>query len=230
VADDDEVAREELAKVKAEVEETAAKITHTFHLAIGRAITIWSRMEGSLVHIAAWILDSRVNKVGLVFYSINNFHTWLSIIDELFAIDPNYIPLRTKWTKIQSRLIKLNDVRVRLAHHALEKGADLSQITEENYAEIVDDNFDPFPSLRPNRLDTRAKWKKKSVDLEELTTFKEQLLDTIEEMGELMKLMGPIHLGPKRKLLAKIKALQEKAGEIVPSPRPALPTEDPRST
>src|SRR6202051_401240 len=116
--DEEEQIRKELAEFKVDIGRTAAEMTAKTYEAIGRWITDWSRLEGALVHTASWLLASGRKKVGLILYSINNFHTWLSIIDELFAMDPCFSPLRSDWIKIAERLRKLNDVRVRLAHHA----------------------------------------------------------------------------------------------------------------
>ncbi|WP_271612858.1 hypothetical protein [Bradyrhizobium sp. CCBAU 21362] len=212
--------RKELEEFKADIGQTAAEMTAAMHRAIGKSITDWSRMEGSLVHIASCLLDSKTNKVGLVLYSINNFHTWLSIIEELFVMDSNFSPLRSDWNEIAGRLRKLNDVRVRLAHHALEPGRALEileSITVENISlETFEDDFDSanvFPSLKPHKNDTRMKWKKKAVSLDEIVTFQEQLIDVIEMMTALLIRMKPIHLGPKQRLVAKIKELQQKAAQ-----------------
>jgi hypothetical protein len=216
---------EELEEFKADIDRTAVEITAKMYQAIGRSITDWSRMEGSLVHIASWLLDSGSKKVGLVLYSFNNFHTWLSIIDELFAIDPNFSSLRSDWIKIAERLRKLNDVRVRLAHHALEPGSafeNLENVTLENInPETFENDFDAaniFPSLKPHKNDTRIKWKKKAISLDEIATFHEQLSEVITAMTTLMKEMAPIYLGPKRKLLAKIKELQKKVAQQQQAP------------
>jgi hypothetical protein len=223
--DEEEQVRKELEEFKADIDRTAVEITTRMYEAIGRSITDWSRMEGTLVHIASWLLDSKTKKVGLVLYSINNFHTWLSIIDELFAIDPNFSPLRSDWIKIAERLRKLNDVRVRLAHHALEPGSaleNLENVTLENInLETFEDDFDPakvFPSLKPHENDTRMKWKKKASSLDEITTFKEQLVEVIETLTGLMIRMKPIYLGPKQKLVAKIKELEQKIAQQQQAP------------
>jgi hypothetical protein len=211
--DEEEQARKQLEEFKAEIDLTTAKITEKTYESIGRSITDWSQMEGSLVHIASWLLDSRSQKVGLVLYSINNFHTWLSIIDELFAMDPNFSPLRSDWIKIAERLRKLNDVRVRLAHHALEPGKDPLELLEDD-----SDPTETFPSLKPNKADTRMKWKKNAIGLEEIATFRDLLIEVIEEMTTLMSRMGPIYLGPKRKLVAKVKELQQKVAQQEQTP------------
>ena len=205
--DEEEQARKELEEIKAQFDLTTDKVTKATYAAIGRGITTWSKMEGFLVHIASWLLDARAPKVGVILYSINNFHAWLSIIDELFAMDPNFGQLRPDWIKIKERLTKLNDVRVRLAHHALEKGKDPLELDDDS------DPMEAFPSLKPNAIDTRVKWKKKAISLDEIATFQEQLLEVVEKIGELMVRMEPIHMGPKRRLVAKIKELQQKAAQ-----------------
>lgn len=223
--EEEEQIRKELEEFKVDIGRAAAEMTAKTYETIGRSITDWSQMEGFLVHIVSWLLDSETKKVGLVLYSINNFHTWLSIIDELFAMDPNFSPLRSDWTKIAGRLRKLNDVRVRLAHHALEKGSaleNLENVTLENIdLETFENDFDVtkvFPSLKPHATDTRVKWKKAAISLDEIVSFQEQLIDVIEKMTALMSEMGPIHLGPKRRLVAKIKELQQKVAQKQQAP------------
>jgi hypothetical protein len=218
--EEEEQVRKELEEFKEDVGRTAAEMAAHTYEAIGRSITDWSKMEGFLVHIASCLLDSGPKKVGLVLYSINNFHTWLSIIDELFAMDPNFSPLRSDWTKIAGRLRKLNDVKVRLAHHALEPGRalkNLENITLESIdLETFKDDFIPaevFPSLKPHRNDTRVKWKKPAISLDEIVSFQEELIDAIETMTALMGRMSPIYLGPKQRLVAKIKELQQKVAQ-----------------
>ena len=223
--DEEEQMRKELEEFKVDIGRTAAEMTAKTYQAIGRSITDWSQMEGFLVHIVSWLLDSETKKVGLVLYSINNFHTWLSIIDELFAMDPNFSPLRSDWTKIAGRLRKLNDVRVRLAHHALEPGSaleNLENVTLENInLETFENDFDAakvFPTLKPHENDTRGKWKKAAISLDEIVSFQEELIDVIETMTALMSQMSPIYLGPKQKLVAKIKKLQQKVAQQEQAP------------
>ena len=75
-------------------------------------------MENSLIAIAALLLRTyEGKKVGTILYSIANFHTWLSIIGDLFTQEPLYTALKPRWNKISERLRELNDTRVRLAHH-----------------------------------------------------------------------------------------------------------------
>ena len=204
---------EEEEQALREIEEATARINSTIHgvtkntyRAIGSAITIWSRMGGYLVHIASWLLDAKSHKVGLVFYSINNFHTWLSIIDELFAIDPAFSPVKSDWNEIANKLKGLNDIRVRLAHHALEQGKDPIDVADNEL-----DLLEAFPTLRPNKVDVRAKWKKKAIGLKEIITFQEEVLAAVEKLTNLMHRMDPIYMGPKRRLVANIKELQRRA-------------------
>jgi len=63
---DKTTARKELEELKTQFDQMADALTETFYAAIGRGITQWSTVEGSLVRIATWLLDSEYNKVGLV--------------------------------------------------------------------------------------------------------------------------------------------------------------------
>jgi hypothetical protein len=89
----------------------------TIYATVGQGISNWARMEGRIIHLAADLLDCNVEKAGVVFYSITNFHSWLGIIDELLALDKCLASAKRDWNQIATRLRKLNDVRVRLAHH-----------------------------------------------------------------------------------------------------------------
>jgi hypothetical protein len=129
-----------------EFEEIKKQAERDFYYAIGRSITSWSLTEGRLVYIAAMLLDSTTEKAGLVLYSITNFYNWLSIIDELFAIDPKYQPLRSDWNAIAEQLKKLNEVRVRLAHHAVERGKGIEILVSDG------DEMEIFPSLKPKKV------------------------------------------------------------------------------
>jgi hypothetical protein len=71
-----------------EFEELQSQFEETYYSSVGKGISAWSRNEGLLVAVGALLLDTTFEKAGLVFYSVINFHTWLTIIDELFDIDP----------------------------------------------------------------------------------------------------------------------------------------------
>src|SRR4051794_25143613 len=122
VAGEGNMSEEPTEEDRAEFDRLAREMMNDTDKLIGKGITAWSKGEGLLVDIAAMLLKTEREKAGLVLYSINNFHTWLSIIEELFALDLRYTPLRPDWIKISKRLKKCNDVRVSLAHHALGPG------------------------------------------------------------------------------------------------------------
>jgi hypothetical protein len=111
-----------------------------FYSAVGQGISNWARMETRLIHIAAHLLDSDNKKTGVVFYSIANFNTWLSVIEDLLSLDKHLASIRRDWTKLAARLRGLNDIRVRLAHHTAWHG---------DYGREI--------SLRPAREDQRPK-------------------------------------------------------------------------
>jgi len=201
-----------------EFEELKSGMAEDYYAAIGKAISSWSDTEGSLVIVAAMLLDTTQEKAGLIFYSINNFHSWLSIIDELFAIEPRYRSLRSDWTPIAERLKKLNDTRVRLAHHALDSGKGIEALMAGEDLEVT------FPSLRPNQYDTRTKTKKQTpLQFEQVATFIEELASVTVRLAGLIERAAPIYLEPKRRLVAKVQDLQRKAGEKVTEPKHPRP-------
>ena len=112
-----------------------------FYATVGQGISNWARMEGQIVHLAADLLDCNVEKAGVVLYSITNFHIWLGIIDELLALDKCLASAKRNWNQISTGLRKLNDVRVRLAHHT-------TWYTDHSQGAIA---------LRPAREDRRKK-------------------------------------------------------------------------
>jgi len=119
-----------------------------YWMAVGFGISEWSEMEGRLVGIAAILLDTTEEKAGLVLYSIINFHAWLSIIDELFKMDPKFRTAphkkhRRKWGRIHESLRSLHDTRTRLAHHS-----------------ISGPNAELDVELAPSPFDTRTKTKR----------------------------------------------------------------------
>src|ERR1700742_819654 len=87
---------------------------------VGLAISAWAKMEEMLVVIVAMLLRVPAEKAGLMMYSILNFNSWIEIINVLFEIDRQLIPLRSKWTKIAERIRRIKDQRDQLAHHPIE--------------------------------------------------------------------------------------------------------------
>jgi hypothetical protein len=168
-------------------------------------------MEGLLVGIAGMLLDTKREKTGLVLYSINNFPTWLTIIEELFDIDPRYSHLRPDWIKIKNRLLKLNGIRVSLAHHALVPGKGI-----EHLMEVEDDFSALFPTLQPNRFDTRSKWKKHTpVGVDELMTFATELGEAREKISKLIDQMTPIYLERSEWFSDNIKRINRELRKMV---------------
>lgn len=114
------------------------------YVAVGTALTSWATMEQAIVFIAAHLLRTEPEKAGLVLYSIINFSVWISLIDELFAVDTIFAPLKPKWNKLADRLRQLKDDRDTIAHHAAHKPDLNASAFEET-------------SLRPSELDIRRK-------------------------------------------------------------------------
>lgn len=125
-------------------------------------------METRLVRIAAVLLDTSAAKAGLVLYSINNFPTWLAIIEDLFLADPTLAEERSVWTKMTSKLRELNDIRVRLAHH-------------------TSDRTDVGALLSPSHLDTRTKTKKHDpLSADQVMDFSDDVLRIRTRLDHLL--------------------------------------------
>jgi hypothetical protein len=73
---------------------------------IGLALTTWARMEEALVRIVQILLSAPGPKVGLIMYSIINFNAWLTIIDELYALEPRLAAFKPRWNKVARRIRK----------------------------------------------------------------------------------------------------------------------------
>ena len=143
-------------------------------------------------------------------YSINNFHSWLSIIDELFAIDPRYTPLRSDWLKISKRLMRCNDTRVALAHHALVPGKGIEHFKEND----IGDLSAVFPTLRPNRLDSRSRSKKRvPLGADELSTFADDLNVAIDKLSDLFDQVVPISSERHKRHSDRLRQINEKLRE-----------------
>jgi hypothetical protein len=114
------------------------------YLVVGTALTSWATMEESMVIIFSMLLRTDAEKAGLILYSIVNFSVWINIIDELFAIDDLYFPLKPRWNKLVERFRPLKDDRDRIAHHAVRpKREGASKFAET--------------TLRPSGFDIRRK-------------------------------------------------------------------------
>ncbi|MCV0385863.1 MAG: hypothetical protein K5821_05450 [Nitrobacter sp.] len=107
---------------------------------VGHAISLWSNMETTIVSIFAILLRTEAGKAGLVMFSINNINTWLEIVTELFARDKLFSDFSKAWNKKAERLKRMNNGRVRLAHHS-----------------SLDLKGKMPAALRPSHLDTRSR-------------------------------------------------------------------------
>jgi len=90
-----------------------------FYATVGQGISNWTRMEGRIVHLGAELLDSDIQRAGVVFYSITNFNVWLGIIADLLSLNKRLSLAKKEWNGMSNRLRELNDTRVRLAHHTI---------------------------------------------------------------------------------------------------------------
>lgn len=127
----------------------AKHYTNTYEL-IGRGISAWAVMELRLVQITAGLLGTNERKAGLVLYSINNFYSWLSIIDGLFD-EAEAHASKLRWYGLTSTLKRLNDIRVRLAHQA---------VYVDIYESVEGDTIAVPGGLKPSPFDSRPKQKK----------------------------------------------------------------------
>lgn len=177
--------------------------------AVGQAISFWASMEGKVVQIAAMLVGTTDRKAGLLFYSIMNFFSWLTIIDELFAIEPNFNSLKEEWGAISNKLRGMNDIRVRLAHH-----------TVWDYPEFDD------AALRPGRHDARAK-SQKHVPLThaEIAKFAASIIDMEDRLFKLWEKMFQIANLPPSPLRGTFFAPEDGPPNPTDSPQQPTPTE-----
>ena len=153
-------------------------LRYDFYSSVGQAISTWASMETHLVSIASHLLDTSEEKTGLMLYSIQNFHAWLNIIDELFSMEPKFEKHRDEWTKISANLRTWNDTRLRLAHNT------------------VWSSTDPTPMLRPGIFDSRSKSRKhKPLENAEIAAFIGLMVDVVGKVGNLALAMRAIRHG-----------------------------------
>ena len=147
------------------------------YLVVGSALTAWATMEEVMVLILALLLRVPDEKAGLILYSTINFNVWISIIDELFAIDELHASLKPRWNKIAERLRRLKDGRDRIAHHAVRGKESVS----------------PFAgtTLRPARMDVRQKsLKYKPLANDDIMEFSSQVSNVGKDLNALAKKMA----------------------------------------
>lgn len=160
----------------------AKRYTNTYEL-IGRGISTWAVMEIRLVQIASKLLGTDERKAGLVLYSINNFYSWISIIDGLFDEDGKFPTPKAKWSKLTSDLKRLNDIRVRLAHQAVY--VDLLESVEGDIVAIPG-------GLKPSPFDTRPKQMKLShLSDKEIEVFNKDVADVEAKLTMIVSELKP---------------------------------------
>jgi hypothetical protein len=156
-------------------EQRAFEAKRPLYTAVGQAISAWAGMESSLVVVAGILMETPLHKVGLILYSNQNFYGWLNIIDGLFEIEPKYSKQMSMWGKISNDLRKMNDTRVRLAHHT-------------SHHKHSSENADP--SLMPGRFDVRSKTRKLGpLSADEIVDFTEKVSEVIDKIADLLKAM-----------------------------------------
>jgi hypothetical protein len=146
---------------------------------VGLALSQWAGMEDLLVGIASLLLRTHEGtKVGIMLYSIN-FNTWLRIIGDLFSQEPRYITLKSRWNKISERLQRLNDTRVRLAHHTIYVGDKATTFAGDT-------------SLKPAQFDIRPKSQKhrfEPLDHDQISKFIDSVNKVVEDLIALLNAM-----------------------------------------
>jgi len=172
--------REERARYKQELEASAAEIKQLLqklgdeavYQTIGHALTAWAHMEAGLVVIFGMLLRTESERAGLILYSIINFSSWLSLIDEFFTVDPLYAPLKPRWNKLNERLRELKDTRDRLAHQSADRE------TEDALGR----------TLRPSPMDLRQKsLKYKPMSARDITVFSEKVISLNEDLSNFIE-------------------------------------------
>jgi hypothetical protein len=165
-------------------EEKKAKedASDSFFEMVGRSISAWTSTEGGLVALTGLLLGVNFQKAGLILYSIPSFYTWLSIIDDLFALEEKrFGTFKPEWGQIAERLKKLNEIRVRLAHHTSPR----------------EEEIEGFPVLRPHRYDMRSRSKKYApLSFEEILDFFESAGAIMDRIIALLEEMVPTAIPP----------------------------------
>lgn len=141
-----------------------------FYSSVGQGISLWASMEGCIVELAARLLNTTTEKTGLIFYSIANFYSWISIIDQLFELEPKYADYRRRWTVTTAALRTLNDTRVRLAHHT-----------------TYDVDPESWIALRPGRHDSRTKSRRHApLTTMQITKFSQSVVVVERELRDIL--------------------------------------------
>lgn len=152
--------------------------------AIGFAISDWSSIEDRLVILVSLLLRTTHVKAGIIMYSITSFHTWITLIDELFDHDDLSKPKKREWIKFQSRLREAKDTRDRIAHNP---------VTAEASPEVEGERV---WLLRPTILDYRSKTlKQRPLDHNSVNTYSQGLTALRKEIDSFVREMAVLIQG-----------------------------------
>lgn len=128
----------------------------------------------------------------------HNFFAWLTIVDELYTLEPMYKDHRSEWGHCSDTLRSLNDTRVRLAHHT-----------------VWDHPSENATGLRPGRLDVRTKSRKHGPLTDaEIMEFTGKVLDIGDRLGKLLEAMRSTKHAVQQTFLEKYSLL--KLGQTIP--------------
>lgn len=145
-------------------------------LVVGQALSGWARMEEGLVLVLALLLRTNTQKSGIILYSTINFNAWLSIIDELFVLDPALISFKPRWNKISERIRRIKDLRDSLAHHSFRKPLSESSTSV---------------TLRPSKYDLRQKSVRLNpLNHENISDFSDKVITISEDLIVLIESMA----------------------------------------
>lgn len=166
------------------IDDTSWRRHEALYSSVGQAISMWASMEGEIIEIAALLIGTPERKAGLIFYSIMNFYAWLTIIDELFSMEPIYELHKPDWGICGESLKTLNDTRVRLAHHT-----------------VWDNPSKDVPGLRPGKHDARSKSRKHAaLSDDDIIRFTQGVLNISDKLTALLKAMRATKSSPQPSL------------------------------
>lgn len=156
---------DQLAEIQKKTKETDQEILYA---TIGQTLTAWARMEEALVGIVALLLRLHTSKAGLIMYSIINFNVWLTLIHDLYGMDPVLQVHRKRWNKISERIREIKDKRDQLAHHPVRES-----------------------ELRVPRYDTRQKTKRQHpLNSREVISLSERIISITDDTIALIEDMA----------------------------------------
>lgn len=160
------------------------------YITVGQSISNWARVEGRLVLVLAALLKCKEEKAGVILYSILSFPAWLSIIDELFLLEPQFSQQKKKWGKISEKLRNLNSTRIRLAHHTVPFKGTAKTFKGQSEGE------DGSPILRAAREDSRSKSSATAMSANQIIEFTNAVTKLGSDLAEVIGEMRIISASP----------------------------------